>query len=487
MSDASSMDDVDVLVVGGGGAGCAAAVGAAEAGASVLVIEKNPEFGGTTARAVGSVSASFTQFQRRAGIVDDIEQHFKDLGAFAGDLVEFDNLDLRRMYVEDTGPTVEWLVKLGVIFFGPMPEPPNKYPRMLNVLPNASAYIRVLRKAAMRLGARFETGAVAKELVIENGRVCGAVIEDAKGQRTIRANRGVVLAAGDFSASEELKERYVGAKTATVEALNPASTGDGIKLGLSAGGNIVNGHISTGPQLRFVWPPHKHPLQLLPPVRPLARFLRLGMKMLPDRVLRPMILAFATSYLAPHPNLFGKGAILVNNEGKRFTDERATPWLDLPSQPDGVGYIVLDGEMSALFTKWPNFISTAPGVAYAYLSDYRRSRKDIYHVGSTVDALAKTVGLPPENLEKSLAVGMPAGHKAPYVALGPVKSWIVTTEGGLAVDTYLRVLNENGSPIPGLYAAGSNGQGGVLLEGHGNHIGWAFVSGRRAGQTAMSD
>jgi hypothetical protein len=38
--------------------------------------------------------------------------------------------------------------------------------------------------------------------------------------------------------------------------------------------------------------------------------------------------------------------------------------------------------------------------------------------------------------------------------------------------------------IPGLYAAGSNGQGGVLLEGHGHHLGWAFISGRIAGRNA---
>ena len=42
-------------------------------------------------------------------------------------------------------------------------------------------------------------------------------------------------------------------------------------------------------------------------------------------------------------------------------------------------------------------------------------------------------------------------------------------------------------PIPGLYAAGSTGQGGLLLKGHGHHLAWAFVSGRRAGRHAANE
>jgi fumarate reductase flavoprotein subunit len=60
----------------------------------------------------------------------------------------------------------------------------------------------------------------------------------------------------------------------------------------------------------------------------------------------------------------------------------------------------------------------------------------------------------------------------------------VVTDGGLAVNTRLQVLDGNDQPIPGLFAAGSSGQGGVLLEGHGHHIGWAFLSGRLAGRSA---
>jgi fumarate reductase flavoprotein subunit len=58
----------------------------------------------------------------------------------------------------------------------------------------------------------------------------------------------------------------------------------------------------------------------------------------------------------------------------------------------------------------------------------------------------------------------------------------VHNEGGLAVDSEHRVLGTDDAPIPGLFAAGSTGQGGLLLKGHGHHLAWAFVSGRRAGR-----
>jgi predicted oxidoreductase len=60
----------------------------------------------------------------------------------------------------------------------------------------------------------------------------------------------------------------------------------------------------------------------------------------------------------------------------------------------------------------------------------------------------------------------------------------VFTDGGLKVSERLEVVREDGSPIPSLFAAGSTGQGGLLLEGHGHHLGWAFISGRLAGRNA---
>ena len=77
--------------------------------------------------------------------------------------------------------------------------------------------------------------------------------------------------------------------------------------------------------------------------------------------------------------------------------------------------------------------------------------------------------------------------KAPFCALGPVESRVVISEGGLKVNHQHKVLRSDGSVIAGLFAAGSVGQGGLLLEGHGHHLGWAFTSGRRAGRLASQE
>ena len=83
-----------------------------------------------------------------------------------------------------------------------------------------------------------------------------------------------------------------------------------------------------------------------------------------------------------------------------------------------------------------------------------------------------------------VAGNRPKFGPGPYVALGPVRAVFVHAEGGLAIDHEHRVLGEGERPIPGLYAAGSTGQGGLLLKGHGHHLAWAFASGRRAGRNA---
>ena len=71
------------------------------------------------------------------------------------------------------------------------------------------------------------------------------------------------------------------------------------------------------------------------------------------------------------------------------------------------------------------------------------------------------------------------------MTLGPVRAVFVHAEGGLAVEQLsISVLGAGDHPIPGLYAAGSTGQGGLLLKGHGHHLAWAFASGRRAGRNA---
>lgn len=473
----------DVVIVGGGGAGLSAAVQSAQLGLKAVLIEKNERLGGTTARSVGSITASRTSLQRAAGVEDDTESHFVDMGLFAGTNANRDNSDLRRVYVENSGPSFEWLRSLGVAFFGPMPEPPHSKPRMHNVLPNSGAYIHHLHRAAKRLGVTVLTSTNAVDLIrAADGAIAGLVCERGGRRLRIEAGGGVVLAAGDFSSSREFKREFIGELAAEVSGINPTSTGDGIRLGVSAGGKVMNGDLALGPELRFHAPARKRLLHLIPPARPFTLAMQMVIRFMPDAIMRPIVMSFATSWLAPTPRLFTQGAILVNRDGERFTDETKTPWLELPKERAGEGFILIDSRLGELLSKWPNYISTAPGVAYAYLEDYRRNRQDIFHSGASARELAAKIGAPAEKLERTIAAMGEAGAawKPPFVALGPLQSWIVLTEGGLAIDTTMRVVDQEDQPIAGLYAAGSNGQGGLLLDGHGNHIGWAVISGRQA-------
>lgn len=347
-----------------------------------------------------------------------------------------------------------------------MPEPPHAVPRMHTVLPNSRAFITHLGRAARRLGVSIRLNTRASS--IQPDKECLAVTCETARFRA----RGVVLAAGDFTNDPELKGRYMGPREAGIDGVNALATGDGQKLALALGARVLNGDLALGPELRFVPPARR--LLALPPWPPFAGLMAWSLDHVPGALLRPFLMSFVTTALAPSPALFAAGAVLVNQRGERFTEERAEPAYAVAEQPGKLAYIVLDGRIAAQFSAWPHFVSTAPGVAYAYLDDYRRNRPDVFTSAPSLELLGEKLGFP-------LRVEFGNG---PYVALGPVKAVFVHAEGGLAVDNEHRVLGAGDAPIPGLYAAGSCGQGGLLLKGHGHHLAWAFVSGRRAGRNA---
>ena len=194
------MTEADVIVVGGGGSGLAAAWEAAQLGVRVIVLEKNPHTGGSTSWSVGSITATGTPHQRRAGIRDSPDEHFEDMSLNAGPLAPRDNLALRRMLVDHMAETLDWLQSLGVVFVGPMPEPPHRHPRMHVVVPNSTSFAYHLARHCGRLGVDIRLSTRSERLIEENGRVVGVAARLPDGSvHQFRARRGVVLAAGDYS------------------------------------------------------------------------------------------------------------------------------------------------------------------------------------------------------------------------------------------------------------------------------------------------
>ena len=481
--------EVDVAVVGGGGSGLAAAAEAAQLGRSVILVEKEPELGGSTAWSIGSISATNTPHQKALGIKDTPDEHFEDLGLLNDHYAGRDNEALRRLLVDNTTNLIEWLTSMGLVFLGPMPEEPHRYPRMLNVLPNSRAFPYHLGRYCRKLGVDIRTETAAESLIEHEGRVTGLRACGPDGvEYEVLARGGIVLASGDFSGSVELKERFAGKlNVAGVDPVNPAATGRGHKLALALGAEVVNGDIVRGPILRFIPPTRPSLLLRLPPWRPLALFMRWATRNLPEGILRPFMMSFLTTALGPSPELFRAGAILVNKEGKHFTDGYGALAQETAKQTDAMAFILFDQSLADKLHDYPNFISTAPGIAYAYLNDYRRNRRDIFHTAPTLDQLAACIRVPAKELATTVAAHNKVRgdrqriNQPNFYALGPVKAYVVFTDGGLRVNDGLQVMRE-GVPIPGLYASGAAGQGGVLLEGHGHHLGWAFVSGRLAGR-----
>ena len=488
----------DVIVVGGGGSGLAAAVTSAEHGATVLLLEKHPELGGTTGLAVGSFTACGTSMQQAAGITDDSsDQHDEDVAKFATPELEArNNGRLRRFFLGHTAETLDWLTGMGLSFYGPSPEPPNRVARMHNVVPNAKAYIATLQTRLLTLGGAILCNAPVTDLRIDGGRVVGVTATIDAQPVHIDAKRGVVLATGDYANSSKIISRFKGEQFADIEGINPRAVGDGHELAEKAGAALVNMDITYGPELRFVAPPGRPFHQLLPTRGIGLSIMRSLMPLTPRFVMNAMIKRLLVTWQHPEDALLEDGAILVNRRGERFCDERLSPQREIAvaAQPDKVAYVLLDERLADRYSAWPHYISTAPEIAYAYVKDYLRLRPDVAVRGATLRDVADRRGIPVAELERTVSLVNQAAGKdgrntsasafsgSCWVLLGPVKAYFTSTCGGAMIDLTLRVLDTNNEPIQGLYAVGQIGLSGMVMWGHGLHIAWALTSGRLAGK-----
>ena len=306
-------EEWDVVVAGGGGSGLMASIAAARRGAEVLLLEKQPGLGGATAMAVGTISAAGTQLQEAAGVQDDVETHFRDYMEFRapGTSPEDYDLELTRLLIERSPETLQHLMDMGISYTGPHPEPPHTVRRMHNALPDAGVYIETLERHALEAGVTIRIETTLQELERdETGNVSRLVTRHVRRHefKAIRARRGVVLATGYFGANKELARAH--GRPAEVSEIEPAlesATGDGIVLATALGAATAGMGAGDKPAFRTASPP----------------------------------------YVRPEPGLFTEGAVLVNAEGRRFTNELQAPELATSRQPRGTAFVVFDARLAA--------------------------------------------------------------------------------------------------------------------------------------------
>lgn len=491
--DNTNADSADVIVVGGGGAALAAAAEAAKLECRVIVVEKNPVLGGSTGLSVGLLIAAGTHLQRRAGIEDSAEVHAAEYARFIEAQGIADNPELRRLLVDSSAETVRFLASIGVDFFGPLENPPFKTRRFQQVLPGGRACIYRLERHCRSLGVEIRCRTRARRLLLAGGRVCGVEVESPEGMvETLFARSGIILATGDISANPELRTKFVGSGSEAIEAYNPTATGDGHLMALAIGARIVS-RLDLGASVGTVaFPPagEKNVILSLPPRRCITLAMKLALAYLPARMVRPFILKAALPHLSIEPAFYAAGAILINRNGERFADELRVTGADIASQPRGEAFILFDNRIATLFGAWPHYVSAVPGLAYAYVDDYRNARRDLFFRARSVESLASRLGIPAGRLQETVAsLGLRRGEAkfagaAPYFALGPLVARVRHVPVGIGVNARLQVLTETGEPIPGLFAAGDAGQGGFVAVGHGHSLSWAFTTGRLAGRNA---
>jgi tricarballylate dehydrogenase len=441
----------DVVVVGCGAGGLSAAVSAAEAHCRVAVLERAPraERGGQT-----RYTEAYLRMKSRSEVTDDFEIQMAENshGYLDPDLVaetarpvgerapyatalSMTEPDFIETLATMAGPTIAWLEGMGVRFdFLPTQFLTKVQPRLLPV-GGGLALVEALAARAEALGVRFfyETTATALEVDADNGVV--GIYGRTRGEGAVRFSGQVVLACGGFEGNAEMLTRYIGPRSVYLRPICKGANfnrGEGIRMALDIGA-ATSGDFGSY---------HAEPIDP-----------RSG-------VSEPSVFVF------PY-------GILVNGDGRRFTDE-APGTVDayyeritrrIHEQRDGLVYVILD----ASHLKVPNYrvsirTNKPPIIAGSLAELAAKLELPSEALAATVaeynaacvpgewrpletDGLA-TRGLTPPKSNWALPIEQP-----PFYAY-PIISANVFTFGGLKVDSAARVLNGDGDPIPGLYAAG---------------------------------
>lgn len=441
--------ETDIVIIGAGGAGMAAAVEAASYGKSVIIVEKMPIVGGNTNRATGGINAAESSIQEKLGIEDSIETYYND--TFKGGYEENDP-ELLRVMVENSASAVDWLNELGagltrVSLSGGATNPRIHTPEDGSAI--GPIVISVLEKKLKELGVEILMETTATDIIEKDGAAVGIEAENVNGKSFKIHADAVIVASGGFGANSKMVESFRADLVGFSTTNHSGATGDGIELGQDVGAALddieqIQIHPTTDPESGYMFT----------------------------------------------EGLRGDGAILLNSEGKRFTNELLTRDVvsaNILKQEGGIAYLVTNEEMKEENAALAGYIKKGYATVCETLADVAKA------IGAEEEAVTESM----EKYKNAVANGkdeeFERDHLTQDLAEGPYYILKVTpgihhTMGGLKIDTNTHVMSTEGTVIKGLYAAGevTGGIHGANRIG-GNAVTDIIVFGRIAGKTAAEE
>ena len=432
----------DVAVIGAGTAGIPTALFCARRGARVLLIEKSATLGGTLHWSTGQVAAAGTVFQARLGIEDTPELHYSDCMRINGGTSD---PALTRLAVENAGRSLNWLVAHGyevmdghpVTGIGHDHYETRRYQQGIRSgLSILEVYLPALRKeiSSGQITLALQTEAVELMQRTSGGPVTGVLLRTAEGELQDALASNTVITTGGCASNARLFEELHGVPL-YANAAYPTAKGEGLLLGLAAGGWLRGGEKFT----------------CLPGMVP--------------REHRYPTTMYATAPL--NPNLRQPWEILVNAKGQRFVREDHESVTDIEhaitAQPGQRHWAIYD---QAILDAGPPLI---PGWSRRKLAAEYQVHP-MFQRADSIDLLGLRAGLNAVELSKAIAGynqsienGEPdvfgRKHRPLPIAKPPfysveMQGWTVLSFAGLAVNNELQVTRPDGKAIPGLYAAG---------------------------------
>jgi fumarate reductase flavoprotein subunit len=398
MPAADRREGADLIVVGASVGGLTAAITAADRGCQVILVERTKDLGGGAAATGEAVLAAGSRWQRDAGLADDPERLAADLLA-AG--VAPEDGPVVAALAAQSAPLVEWLADRcgATIQLLPAEIGGHGVARLhaCTEQGGASLVAALGRVVGRHHRIRLRAGTEVTQLLQGDGGVTGVAVKpDRRGSPTISGR--VLLACGGFVADDTLVGQHCPQVSGLPVLGAPHATGDGLRLAST-----------TAAQTRAL-----------------------------DRCEVTALVALPAQLEVP-ATMIARGAILVNQAGRRFADERLDPLAlaqQVRAQPGHVAYLVFDDRIAAA-------AGADPFVEHMVLP--RAGRR-----GGTPTDLAKQLELNAEGFEETVA----GGSLQPPLRAVRVTGARLRTLGGVVVDQHARVVDASGQPLAGLYAAG---------------------------------